>query len=58
MPLDRREQMSSNLDIRRHPRFRVSNYVFIRGVSYPWDEYRVEQSLPVFARTLCFGVLA
>ena len=36
----------------------MSNYVFIRGVSYPWDEYRVGQSLPVCARTLCFGGLA
>ena len=22
-----------------NPRFHMSNYVFIRGVSYPWDEY-------------------
>ena len=64
---------------RGHPRFHVSNYVFIRGVSgapgmnttgyvpdcghirgvtYPWDEYRVEQFLPVCARTLRFGGLA
>jgi len=27
------------------------NYVFIPGISYPWDEYRVGQSLLVCART-------
>ena len=42
------EQGSDSLDPNPNP---SPNYVFIRWVSYPWDEYRVGQSLPVCART-------